>query len=419
MHVTTEKQLQMLLESNPMKTKLGIGGGLFVRRMAGIQKGGIYFKANHKRKEIHLGSYGKSPGEMTLKQAREKWEYLKRWAIETGNCPSQFNKSKKEKETNQVTLKEAVDAFLKWKMTESSDWTMIGYRSLLLTDVIPVIGADTTLASLEWENNGRRKVMEAIKAIEAAKSSDRAHRCQKVMGQVFNLAMSNQWMKDSRNPADRMRGDDSPKPSRGHHPCVKWEEVPQLIHEVNLNRHNSHIQIVMATKMLLMTFLRVSSLVRLQWDWFDTEFPDTISIPGTTPGLKRKVGVSDHIPHHVPVTPQMGKLFATLKEYSGESKYVFQPTRKTRVLHLSPDTPNMYLELLGFSGRQTAHGWRKVAMTNGIDILKFDRDIIKKQMAHLPQGNVNKAYDASLHLDERRDFMNQWCELLVDAGLKV
>ena len=74
---------------------------------------------------------------------------------------------------------------------------------------------------------------------------------------------------------------------------------------------------------------------------------------------------------------------------------------------------------LGYKGKFRAHGWRRTALTAGIDILKTERDVIKRQMGHLPEGKVNKAYDQSERLDERREFLENWGKQLVEMGLKV
>ena len=63
--------------------------------------------------------------------------------------------------------------------------------------------------------------------------------------------------------------------------------------------------------------------------------------------------------------------------------------------------------------------WRSVALTNGIDLLKTPKEVIKKQMGHLPDNKVDQAYDKSLMLEERRIFLNKWCDLLVANGLEV
>lgn len=176
---------------------------------------------------------------------------------------------------------------------------------------------------------------------------------------------------------------------------------------------------VWATKLMLMTSLRAGALTRLEWSWFDADFPDTITIPGSTPGLKRKKGKNDHIPHHVPITPEMKKVFDDLREFSGDSKYVFLPMRDSKFPHLDPSSPNNYLRNLGYKDKMRAHGWRRTTMTAGKDVLKFGDDVIEKQMGWLPDGKVKQAYDGSLLLEERRDFLNQWCQLLVESGLKV
>ena len=79
-----------------------------------------------------------------------------------------------------------------------------------------------------------------------------------------------------------------------------------------MNRSNTNLQEVLSTKLLLMTFLRTGALERLQWNWFDLDYPDTITIPGDTPKSKRKKGKNDHRPHYAPVTPQMKKVISVL-----------------------------------------------------------------------------------------------------------
>ena len=176
---------------------------------------------------------------------------------------------------------------------------------------------------------------------------------------------------------------------------------------------------VMATKMLLMTFLRTGALSRLEWSWFDTDFPNTITIPGTTAGLKRKKGKNDDIPHHIPITPEMSKVFDDLRQFSDGSKYVFQPLRDSKYPHLDPSAINRHLRNLGYKDKMRAHGWRRTTLTAGKDVLKCDGEVIQKQMGHLPEGKVKQAYDGSLLLEERQDFLNKWCQLLVETGLKV
>lgn len=404
--------------------KRGIGGGLVIRKQSGIKNGGVYFKGicrNNlgRQKECHLGTYGKCIGELNLKQAREKWDVIQGWAMENGKCPSEFIKDKKQDSLSQKTFKDAAEAFMVAKKEKIKQTTFIEYQMKLCNQIMPLIGKNTSLKELEWANGGRQRVMDAVVNISRNSKHDLANRCQNLMRQVFNFSISRGWMSEGRNPADKMKGDESPEPSSKHHPAIEWKDVPGLLHEVNLNRSNSHIQSVMATKLLLMTFLRTGALARLEWSWFDTQFQNTITIPGNTAGLKRKLGKTDDIPHHVPITPEMREVFDVLSQFSGDSKYVFQPMRDSRFPHLNPSAINNYLRSLGYKDKLRAHGWRRTALTTGIDVLKVESDVIRKQMGHLPEGKVNQAYDGSLRLDERREFMNRWCQLLVENGLNV
>ena len=98
-------------------------------------------------------------------------------------------------------------------------------------------------------------------------------------------------------------------------------------------------------------------------------------IDGKTSGLKRKKDCNDDIPHYVPITPHMEKIFVRAKRFNQGEKYIFTPIRESRFPHLDPSAPNNFLRTLGFEGKLVSHGWRSVALTNGIDlsdlILKF------------------------------------------------
>ena len=129
-------------------------------------------------------------------------------------------------------------------------------------------------------------------------------------------------MKRGSNQAERLSGVKSPTSSGSHRSSIDWDQVPKLIEDIQFNRSNSHIQSMLATKMMLTTFLRAGSLCRLEWNWFGKEL---ITIPGTTPGLKRRKGKREHIPHLVPITTQMRRMLKKLEQLSGKDKYHFLP----------------------------------------------------------------------------------------------
>ena len=400
----------------------GCGNGLILNiesEKKGGQKyfyGSMYHTLEGKRKEvrIRIGKAGKGIGEYSLENAMNEWLKIKIWSKENQRDPRHyFGKLKVEK----YTLKDAINGFLSECEGAIADTTLREYQYKLNNQILSELEGSTPLKDFEEINGGRQIVMKAISQIEEGSKFDLGHRCRKLLCQTFDYAITQGWMLNGQNPATRLSSERRKHNSK-HHPAISWSEVPQLIKAINLNKPNSQIQTVLATKLLLMTFLRAGALVRLEWKMIK-ENKDLIEIDGITSGLKRRKGINDHIPHHIPLTKEIKLLLNKAKEYQSSEKYIFSPLRESRWDHLDPSSPNNFLEALGYRDKLRAHGWRRTALTAGIDVLKGNREVIRKQMGHLPEGKVLKAYDGSLLLEERRDFLEKWCSALVNKGLEI
>ena len=426
MVMLTQRQIQQLKPDSKIY-KRGCGDGLFVyveKTYKGIEGdkrgGGKYFKGRYKNSEIQIGRFGTSFNEFSLKSAHSEWEKIKSWSLKTNQSVSKYKNhitQKIEKESH--TLKEAIDFYLSDGL-DVKPFTLQTYKNQLNNRVLGNISPHTTLKELEWDNGGREiitKVIQKIKEQAQGNGVDQSERCQELLNAVFNFAIEKGWMPRSQNPATKFKR----KRSReNHHPTLDWNEVPKLIADINLNKCNSHIQTVLATKFLLMTFLRTGALARLEWEWIiEKDGIECFEIPGKTHGLKRRKDVNDHIPHYVPLSNEMKQILEVCSQYNDDSKYVFQPIRQSRYPHLDPESPNNYLKNLGYSDKQRAHGWRRTARTYAIDLLGCDSDVIKRQMGHLPDNKVDRAYDRSLRLKDRKKLMDDWCKLLTENGLKV
>lgn len=423
--IKTKKQIQELLLLD-WKTRRSCGNGLLVVRDPRSKKGGLYFAGTMQRrvpgkskpvsKECWIGVFGSNPDQYTLQSAHQKWNEIKQWSLSEDRDPGDFWKEKRQQLESQKTLFDAVDAFLTLKAPTIKATTLREYRLKLTNQVMGVISPATPLCHLEWDKGGRRIIAKAIDDISDGSKFDLARRCQKLLFQVFNLAISKQWMERGQNPAQLLEGDDSPKGIARHHKTIDWVQVPELLERVSLNRSNTHINSVAATKLMLMTFLRAGALTRLEWEWVGQ---DLITFPGTTPGLKRRRDISDHISHLVPITPQIQTILDHMEKLYGRGKYVFPQLRQSRFEHLEPSAPNQFLKRIGYDGELVAHGWRSVARTYGVDLLKAREIVIERQMGHLPSGKVAKAYDRATYLDERIEFLNHWCNLLEQNGLLI
>ena len=422
----TQRHIQQLKPDSKIY-KRSCGDGLFIvveKKYNGIEGdkrgGGKYFRGRYRGSYIQIGKFGTAFNEYSLKSAHAEWEKIKSWSMKHNQPVSKYKNhliTKIEKETH--TLKEAIDIFLSEGL-DVKPFTLQTYKNQLNNRVLGNISPHTTLKELEWDNGGREiitTVIQKIKIQARGNGVDQSERCQELLNSVFKFAIHKGWMNRGQNPATKLKR----KRSReNHHPTLNWNEVPKLIADINLNKCNSHIQTVLATKFLLMTFLRTGALARLEWDWIkEKDGIECFEIPGNTHGLKRRKDINDHIPHYVPLTDEMREVLELCSQLNDGSKYVFQPIRYSRYPHLDPESPNNYLKNLGYSDKQRAHGWRRTARTYSIDLLGCDSDVIKRQMGHLPDNKVDRAYDRSLRLKDRKKLMDDWCKLLTKNGLKV
>ena len=427
----TQKQIRELPTYEHKSYKKGCGNGLFIwvgknyRGVDGEMYGGKkYFKGRYKDSEIQIGIFGNRHGEMKLDEAQCKWNDIKQWSKDSGQKVGMYKKHLQKKiDLDQYTFGEVVNMFLLDKKSDIKETTFREYKRQLEDHILANLNSTTPLHQLEWDKGGRqtiKKVLEKIKKNTNGHGVEQARRCENLLSQTFKFAISEGWMRRGQNPVDEDKKKKASEKQVDHHPTLSWNEVPDLIKDINLNKSNSHIMSVLATKFLLLTFLRTGALVRLKWEWIkEVDGVKCFVIDGKTSGLKRKHGINDHIPHHVPITKEMDSLLVKLREFSDDSEYVFQPIMASRFDHLTPEAIGDYLVRLGYKDRQRAHGWRRTAMTQFVDILGCEKDIVKRQMGHLPDNKVDKAYDQSLRLKERHEYLQKWSDLLVDIGLEV
>ena len=159
-----------------------------------------------------------------------------------------------------------------------------------------------------------------------------------------------------------------------------------------------------------MTFLRVGSMTPIRCDELD-EKKDLWTIPADRMKTKKT--------HLVPMTNQLWEVFDSLRTVNGDNEFVFASPRRKEQGHMNPYSINQHFIRMGYKGMQTAHGLRRTALTAGQEVLMFDYEIIQRQMAHSFGDKIRGHYDKSRMLDERREFMIQWCDALVEQGLII
>ena len=162
-------------------------------------------------------------------------------------------------------------------------------------------------------------------------------------------------------------------------------------------------------KLLSMLFCRPSELRTAMWEEFD--FKNNLWIVPAEKMKKRKE-------HRVPLPSQAIILLKELKEINGYSPYIF-PSRSSRN---QPKSDTIFIEALkrlGYSGKQSPHGFRHIASTILNNQFSDKPQVVEACLAHAKNG-VKGTYDKATHLVERKVMM-QWyanhLEKLLDDGV--
>ena len=117
-------------------------------------------------------------------------------------------------------------------------------------------------------------------------------------------------------------------------------------------------------------------------------------------------------PHRVPLSKQVLALLAELREMSGRSKLLF-PSVRSDARPISDNTINAALRRLGYDKTQmTNHGFRAMASSLLNESRKWHPDAIERQLAHVENNDVRRAYLRGEHWDERVRMMQYWSDYL-------
>ena len=390
------------------------GSGLYLRRQGASRRFIGRKRYAGKTIDIPLGRWRVDFN--TPQEAIKKWDEVVKFSEKHNQDPRKFFEQPKEKKSDK-TLSDAFDYFLKNQKKNVKVRTYENDRNRCL-QMEKFFGKNILLNLFELDNGGRGRITDFLEHMNERKSPYQGHRCRRLLNKVFTLAIEKGWMKDNQNPArDKFSIELSGYTPKGNK-YLEWNEIPDFLKAVNESKGNLLTQL--ATKAHLLMCVRVGALVRLQWDWFDEENNQWI-IPSQTQGLKRKKNeIGKEFDHIIPSTPEIEKVMSELRKINGHQPYIFFTYNGKNHPHMHEETINGFLQDLGYGSKQSAHGWRDVIATYGQEKLGAERDIISRQLGHMPQKyGVMGHYDNSTFLDKRKDFIEKWNKLLVETGLEI
>jgi integrase len=155
-------------------------------------------------------------------------------------------------------------------------------------------------------------------------------------------------------------------------------------------------------KLMAVLFPRPGELRAAQWPEFD--FNNALwTIPAGRMKMRR--------PHRSPLSTQA---VATLKELrelvSGDLLF---PSMRTESRPISEGTLNAALRRLGYSkDEMTPHGFRATASSLLNECGRWHPDAIERQLAHVENDDVRRAYARGEYWNERVEMMQWWADYL-------
>ena len=189
-----------------------------------------------------------------------------------------------------------------------------------------------------------------------------------------------------------------PKAKTKHMKHVELSELPKLLQDIE--SYHGHDQTRLGMKFLAYSFCRTIELRMMKWEHID--FPNRLwRVDIDNLKIARK--------HVVPLSDQMLAVLEEMQPITGQYEYVFYHTGMHQPY--SEEFINNALDILGYGGKQTGHGFRHIASTN-LNELGYMGDAIEKQMAHDKKSSIRAVYNHAQHLEERRKIMQVWADFL-------
>ncbi|MGJ7221193.1 tyrosine-type recombinase/integrase [Morganella morganii] len=363
--------------------KLFDGGGLYLEVTT---KGSRYWRMKYRfgGKEKRL-AFGVFPT-VTLAEAREMRNQAKK-VLAAGGDPGEVKKE--EKAIQKLSTGNTFEAIAReWHKSKADRWSL-RYRDEIIDtfekDVFPYIGKRPIAEIKPLE------LLETLRRMEKRGALEKMRKVRQRCGEVYRYAIITG--RAEYNPAPDLATALTP-PKKQHFPFLTAEELPYFLKD--LAGYTGSVITKTATKIILLTAVRTQELRFARWQDIDLE-KGIWEIPAEVMKMKR--------PHVVPLSKQVIELFNSLKPLSGHYELVFIGRNDHRK-PISKESVNQVIELLGYKGRLTGHGFRHT-MSTILHEKGYNSAWIETQLAHIDKNAIRGTYNHAQYMDGRREMM-QW-----------
>jgi integrase len=384
--------------------KLSAGGGLQLWVMpTGGKLWYLAYRFAGRQKKLAIGPYGAAPAGVTLEAARKHRDEAK-GLLRQGTDPSVHRRQfKAEQATAQAnTFGVVADEYLgKLQREGRAETTMEKVRWLL--DLARPLLAGRPISEITAQ-----EVLAVLRKVEERGRLESARRLRSTIGSVFRYAIATARAKN--DPTFALRGAlTTPKPK--HRPAITDPVAfGGLLRSIGSFKGQPTTKA--ALQLMALLACRPGELRNAEWDEFNLD-GRVWSVPAERMKMRR--------PHRVPLPKQAISVLKELYPITvhGAGGLVF-PGLRSVLRPISENTLNAALRHMGYSQDEaTAHGFRSTFSTLANESGKWHPDAIERQLAHIENDDVRRAYARGEHWDERVKMMQWWadhCDTLRDGS---
>ncbi|AJJ01591.1 phage integrase family protein [Yersinia pseudotuberculosis IP 32953] len=363
--------------------KLTDGGGMYLLvKPNGSKYWRLKYRFVGKEKMLSIGVYP----DVSLADARQKRDEARK-VLAAGGDPGEVKKA--DKLAQKLSSENTFEAIAReWHKQKADRWSL-RYRDEIIDtfekDIFPYLGRRPIAEIKPME------LLETLRRLEKRGALEKMRKVRQRCGEVFRYAIVTG--RAEYNPAPDL-ATALATPKKTHFPFLTAEELPYFIRD--LAGYTGSVITKTATQIIMQTGVRTQELRFARWE--DIDFEKRLwEIPSEVIKMKR--------PHIVPLSEQVVELFQSLKPITGMYPLVFIG-RNDRAKPISKESVNQVIELLGYKGRLTGHGFRHT-MSTILHEQGFNSAWIETQLAHVDKNAIRGTYNHAHYLEGRREMM-QW-----------
>jgi integrase len=381
--------------------KLSDGGGLQLWITPdGAKRWRMAYRFGGKQKTLAIGVY---PA-IGLKEARKARDDGKRVLADGGDPSITKRVAKTAKALAIANTFDAIAAeLMEKKRREGKADGTLGQIEWLLGLASPAIGPRPVAEITAPE------VLAVLRKVEARGRHETARRLRATIGAVFRYAVASGCAEA--DPTGALKGALTAPTVNHRAAIIEPKAFGGLLRATAC--YDGAPETRTALELLALTFVRPGELRAAEWSEFDLDAA-VWAIPAEKMKMKR--------PHRVPLAPRAVTILRELHAMTGQGRYLF-PSVRSAARCMSENTINAALRRLGFAqDEMTGHGFRSAASSMLNESGQWNADAIERQLAHVDNDSVRRAYARADYWEERVRMMAWWadrCEEMRRGGVVI